>query len=139
MLIVVEQTSSLIPMAKSSHPSTAEFRVLDVLWASGPSTVRAVADAVYGSAEPVQYRTVQVQLDRLEKKGLVTRDRTAPAHLFSAAFPRDRFLGDQLKDLAERVCGGSLTPLLLNLAQAVDLTDAQRRELWELLGEEPER
>lgn len=117
------------------HASNAELRVLDVLWSNGPMTVRAVAEALYRDPDTVQYRTVQVQLDRLEKKKLVVRDRAARAHTFTVSVERAQFIGGQLQELADRVCDGSLAPLLLNLAEAVDLTDEQRRELWNLLGE----
>ena len=118
------------------HASNAELRLLDVLWRTGGQTVRAIAEELYGAPTAVQYRTVQVQLDRLEKKGLVSRDRTGSAHTFTTAVDRDRFIGRQLASIANKVCDGSLTPLLLNLAQSVKLTNDEKRELWKLLGEE---
>lgn len=124
-------------MTDAPRVSNAELRLLDALWRSGPLTIRAVAEALYGEPSAVQYRTVQVQLDRLEKKGLVARDRTAMAHTFTATAERERFIGEQLQDLADKVCDGSLTPLLLSLAQAAELSEKDRRALWRLIGEEP--
>lgn len=123
-------------MTDTPRASNAELRLLDVLWGEPGLTVRACAERLYGQPSAVQYRTVQVQLDRLEKKGLVSRDRTGTAHAFTPTVERDAFLGDQLQSLADRVCDGSLTPLLLNLAEHAELSEDDRRRLWRLLGEE---
>jgi predicted transcriptional regulator len=52
-------------------------------------------------------------------------------HRFSAAIPRQQFAGDQLSQLAEKLSGGSLTPLLVHLVENNRLS---RRELDELRG-----
>ena len=77
-------------------PTDAEFRLLDQLWAAGSLTVRALAEALYGDPSDVQYRTVRVQLGRLEKKGLVRCDQSATPHRFAASVDRSHFIGDQL-------------------------------------------
>jgi len=121
-------------MASDSRgPTTAELRLLDVLWQHGPQTVRQVASALHAEPTPVQYRTVQVQLDRLEKKGFVGRDRSSTPHVFAAAVDRGRFIGDELQSMADKVCGGSLAPLLMNLAQKAKLSERERDALWQLL------
>lgn len=118
------------------RPTPAELQVLDVLWQHGPQTVRAVASALHGEPSAVQYRTVQVLLDRLEKKDLVVRDRSASPHTFTARVDRGRVIGRELQDVADRVCDGSLAPLLMNLARAAKLTPQEKSRLWQLLGEE---
>ena len=118
------------------RPSASELRVLDLLWSTGESTVRALAEASYGEPTSVQYRTVQVQLDRLEKKGFVERDRSANPHRFAAATDRARFIGEQLQHMAEEVCDGSLTPLLISLVQNAELSEGEKRELWQLLQDD---
>lgn len=116
-------------------PSDAELRVLDVLWRLGTRTVRQVAVELYGTPTTVQYRTVQVQLDRLAKKGLVARLRGTSPHLFRASVDRSRFIGEELQSMADKVCEGSLAPLLLNLAGRAKLSARQREELRMLLEE----
>ncbi|MFQ5503892.1 MAG: BlaI/MecI/CopY family transcriptional regulator [Planctomycetota bacterium] len=117
-------------------PSDAETGVLDVLWCHGPQTVRQVAVELYGSPSSVQYRTVQVQLDRLAKKGLVERLGSGTPKRFRAKVDRARLIHKELQSMADKVCEGSLAPLLLNLACRVRLSDAEREELQKLLEED---
>lgn len=121
-------------MSPISRPTEAEFRLLDELWDGGALTVRALAERLYGEPSTVQYRTVRVQLSRLEKKALVVCDGEVTPHEFSVTVDRGSFIGTQLQSMADDVCDGALAPLLLNLAGRTSLTDEERRELLELLG-----
>ncbi len=112
-----------------------ELAILQVLWDSGPATIRQLTDAVYPGGGTVQYATVQKLLERLERKGFVRRDRRGPAHVFSAAVGREELLGRRLQDMAEKLCGGSLTPLLTHLVRTRRLSDQERRELRDLIDE----
>ncbi|MFO1054375.1 MAG: BlaI/MecI/CopY family transcriptional regulator [Planctomycetota bacterium] len=118
------------------RPTAAELQVLDVLWRLGAQTVRGVASDLHGDPSPVQYRTVQVLLDRLEKKGLVARDRSVTPQSFAATVDRSGVIGNELQDLADRICEGALAPLLLNLADRARLSPEEKARLWKLLEEE---
>src|SRR3954463_9053354 len=93
----------------------AELAVLQTLWEHGPATIRQLADILYPGGKASQYGTVQKLLERLEEKQFVHRDRSPWPHVFSAAIDRETLLGRRLRDVAERLCGGSMTPLLLHL------------------------
>src|SRR2546423_5714192 len=96
----------------------AEMGVLQVLWDRGAASIRQITDVLYeGRAEAAQYATVQKQLERLEAKGFVRRDRSLFVHVFTAAINRDELIGRRLRDMAEKLCGGSLTPILSHLAR----------------------
>ena len=58
---------------------------------------------------------MQKLLDRLTAKGHVRRDRAGAAHTFTATVDREALIGRRLQDVAEKLCGGSLTPLLTHL------------------------
>ena len=111
----------------------AELTVLQCLWERGPATIRQLTDALYPSGTDAQYATVQKLLERLEGKGYVRRDRTPPAHTFTAAVGRDELIGRRLREVAEKLCGGSLTPLLTHLVRSRPLSPRERRELRELI------
>ena len=104
----------------------AELAVLQMLWERGPSTIRQLSDALYPSGTDAHYATVQKLLDRLELKGCVSRDRSSWAHVFQAMMSRDELIGRRLQAVAERLCGGSLTPLLTNLVRSKRLTPRER-------------
>src|SRR5436309_15570656 len=112
----------------------AELGVMQVLWDRGPSAIRQITDVLYrGRAEAAQYATVQKQLERLEAKGFVRRDRSLFVHVFTAAINRDELIGRRLRDMAEKLCGGSLTPILSHLARTRALTQSERQALRELV------
>jgi predicted transcriptional regulator len=121
-------------MARTPRDVTdAELAVLQALWDAGPATIRRLTDAVYAGGGAAQYATVQKLLDRLEVKGCVRRDRTAAAHTFTASVGRDELIGRRLQDMAEKLCGGSLTPLLTHLVRTRKLNARERQELRDLI------
>ena len=123
-------------MARTAQDVTdTELAILQVLWDQGPATIRQLTDALYPGGGTVQYATVQKLLERLEAKGFVRRDRRPAAHTFTAAIGRDALIGRRLEDVSEKLCGGSLTPLLTHLVRARRLTTLERRELRALIDE----
>jgi BlaI family penicillinase repressor len=113
--------------------SDGELAVLEVLWARGAAAIRHVTDELFPGGSAAHYATVQKQLERLEAKGCVKRDRSLHVHLFSAAIGRDELIGRRVRAVVDKLCGGSLVPLLSHLAQARELTSAERRALRELV------
>ena len=113
-----------------------ELAILQVLWESDSSTIRQVADILYPKGGRAQYATVQKLLDRLEQDGWVGRTKAQPANFYRATVGREELIGRRLQDVAEKLCGGSLTPLLTHLVRANRLSDAERQELRELIDKE---
>jgi predicted transcriptional regulator len=115
----------------------AELRVLQALWDLGASTIRRLTDHLYPGGGQSAYATVQKLLDRLEETKpipCVARDRSAMTHVFVAAISREDFIGGQLRAVADRLCGGSVTPLLTHLLKTEALSDDDRKELRKLLN-----
>jgi BlaI family penicillinase repressor len=107
----------------------AELAVLQTLWEHGPATIRQLADILYPGGKAAQYGTVQKLLERLEGKKCVQRDRDPWPHVFQAAVDRGTLIGWRLQDTAEKLCGGSMTPLLMHLLKAEQLSHEERQEL----------
>ena len=115
--------------------SETELEILDILWERGRSTISEITSQLYDESTTTQYATVKSLLGRLETKGCVVRDRSSFAHVFVAAIARDAFIGQQLQQMADRVCGGSLKPLLINLVEGTKLTKRDRAMLHKLIDE----
>jgi len=120
--------------------SDAELEVLKVLWASGPGTVRDV-EAQLRRRRRLAYNTVLTLLTRLRDKGYVEADRTGTAHVFRSVVSRDELLRHGLSTLADRVCDGTASPLVLALVKGQRLSREDVAELRRLLDdlERPER
>lgn len=116
-----------------------ELAILQQLWDHGARTIRQLTEALYPGGGQAQYATVQKLLDRLTEKGHVRRDRSGSAHVFSAAVAREELIGRRLRDVAEKLCGGSLTPLLTHLVKTRRLSDQERQELRDLIDEQDQQ
>jgi predicted transcriptional regulator len=111
----------------------AELAILQVLWESGPSTRRHLTDVLYPGGGASAFTTVQKLLERLEEKKLVRGSSGPAVRTFTAIVDREQLISRRLHDVAEKLCGGSLTPLLMNLVRGQTLTAEELAELQELI------
>jgi BlaI family transcriptional regulator, penicillinase repressor len=107
----------------------AEMAVLQELWRKPQMSVRQLAERLYPRRTAVHYGTVQKQLERLEAKGFVRRDRSLFVHLFTAAFDRDAIVGRRVDAMVDKLCGGSLTPIISHLLRNKKLSTEERQKL----------
>jgi BlaI family transcriptional regulator, penicillinase repressor len=123
-------------MARPAQDVTdAELAVLEVLWQRGPCSRRQIADVLYPGGQPAHYTTVQKLLERLEAKGCVALSAETSVRTFAAQVSRDQLMSRRLLELAEKLSGGSVAPLLMNLVRAKPLTDTELKELRNLVDE----
>jgi BlaI family transcriptional regulator, penicillinase repressor len=123
-------------MARTPQDVTdTELAVLQVLWDRGPASRRQIADVLYPEGGPAHYTTVQKLLERLEGKGYVASDRGQSVVTFAATVGREELISRRLLDVADKLCGGSLTPLLMNLVRAKPLSNRELQELQAALDE----
>lgn len=111
----------------------AELEVLRALWELGPTTIRTLADRLYRRGGASEYATVQKLLERLEDKGHVKHHTEGRQNVFTARVQRDDLVARRLRDTAERLCDGSLTPLITHLVSAGRLSRHELRELRRLV------
>src|SRR5215210_2125366 len=124
-------------MAREAQDITeAELGLMQRLWEVKRASIRQLTDALYAAGGPAQYATVQKQLERLEAKGFVRRDRSLFVHVFEPAVDRDELIGRRIRSMAEKLCGGSLVPILSHLARSKSLTETQRRALRGLIDQQ---
>ena len=122
-------------MARRLPVSDAELEVLKELWTAGPATVRDVAAALRKRRRRLAYNTVLTLLSRLREKGYVAADRRDTAHLFRALVTRDELLGSSLSALADRVCDGTASPLVLALVRGQRFSADEIAHFRKLLDE----
>lgn len=123
-------------MARTPKDVTdTEFSILHVLWERGRATVRELAERLYVGRASQQHTTVQKLLERLEAKGCVTHDRDTWPHTFQPAVQREELIERQVQQMADRLCDGSLQPVLSHLVKAGRLTTEDRDALRSLLDD----
>jgi BlaI family transcriptional regulator, penicillinase repressor len=113
-----------------------ELLILGVLWDRGEATRRQIADALYPGGGESHYATVQNLLGRLAKKGFVRSKRAGNVLVFTARVDRDELIRRRLQGLADKLCGGAVAPLLMNLVRSQPLTPAEIDALYTFLREQ---
>jgi BlaI family penicillinase repressor len=117
-------------MTTDAIPSEVELAILGVLWKRGPSTVRDVHEALgREDGKSAGYTTTLKQLQVMSAKGLVSRDESSRSHVYAASVAEARTKRRLVKDLLDRVFGGSSGALAV---QALSLKPASKEELEEL-------
>ena len=106
-----------------------ELAVLQELWRKPGMSIRQLTERLYPRRTAAHYGTVQKQLERLQAKGVVHRDRSLFVHLFTAAVDRDELVGRRVDAMVDKLCGGSITPIISHLLRNPKLSDEQRRQL----------
>jgi BlaI family transcriptional regulator, penicillinase repressor len=116
-----------------------ELSILQVLWDQGEATRRQITDALYPGGGESHYATVQNLLGRLERKGFVRHDRSDGTLSFAATVDRDELIRRRLQGVADKLCGGSVAPLVMNLVRSRPLSAAEVEELTAFLREQRRR
>jgi BlaI family penicillinase repressor len=113
----------------------AELAILQVLWDRGQATVRELTHQLYSEYTSSQHATVQKLLERLEGKDCVRRNRNLWPHIFEPAIERGDLIDRKLQQTADKLCDGSIQPLLTHLVKGGRLSAQDRRSLRTLLDE----
>lgn len=87
-----------------------ELKVMEVIWQGEQMAVRDVVEALGDPDMAVS--TMQTTLERLARKGLVSRSKHGRAFVYAAAVTRADLITLAMRDLAEDVATGRLEPLV---------------------------
>ena len=121
---------------KKSKPfrgiSDAELAVLEALW-KAPGAPNELQERLARTGPDWAYTTVQTLLHRLLEKGFVTRKRAGVAQIYSAVLDRNELVARHVTDLADRLCDGSMSPLLLSLVKTRRFSRGDLARFRELL------
>lgn len=109
-----------------------ELKLMQVIWRQGESTVADVQAAL--DDEPA-YTTVQTVLNILERKGKLKRTRQGRAFVYRAAVTEESASSGALRDLIERVFGGSTEDLVMSLIRSKQIDAKKLAKLSKKLAE----
>ena len=108
-----------------------ELEIMNVLWETGPAAVQSVQAHLKG--RDLAYTTVQTMLNVLHRKGRVKRTLKDKAYVYRPAVSSKKFTTHAVRDLIDRVFGGSAEGLVLNLLQEKHLTPEKLAALHALV------
>ncbi len=121
-------------MNELPRPTDAELAILRVLWRRGASTVKDVHEELTRSS-PTGYTTTLKQLQIMAEKGLVTRDESQRAHLYTARCPEEQTQTQLVRDLLDRAFDGSAARLVLRALSSRSSTPEELAEIRQWLDQ----
>ncbi len=123
-------------MAKSTNQSgftKLELRIMQAVWKRGGGSVSEVQAEL---DPPLAYTTVQTMLNILERKGKLRRELKGRAYVYKPTVSEAKALGQQLRDLVDRMFGGSSEELVMSLLKTRQIDAKKLAELTDRFNEE---
>jgi predicted transcriptional regulator len=101
-----------------------ELHVLKILWAAAEAMdARAVLAEL--AERPISLSTVQATLERLHRKGLLSRTKVGRAYYYAATVSRERLIGSLIRDVALRFAEGKLEPVISGFVEFLGEADPE--------------
>ena len=122
------QSKQAVPL-----PTEAELEILNILWTTGPSTVREVHTAL--SEKQTGYTTVLKQMQVMAEKGLLTRSDRFRSHVYEVRLPKERTQQLLAKNLLQRAFDGSTKNLVLGALSSQKVSSSELAEIRRMLDE----
>ena len=108
---------------------------MDYLWSHGPSTAEACREAL-APTRPMKDSTIRTVLRRLEEKGYLSHEIEGRTFIYKASDGRQNVAVRAVKNIIDRLCGGSAEQLVLGM---VDNDVIDRKQLEQLARKIAER
>jgi predicted transcriptional regulator len=121
-------------MNSSPTVGRAEMEILRYVADRHPVTVRDVAEHLAETKGQVRTTALNM-MERLRKKGFLTRKRIGGLFHYSPRQPKGELLRGLVRDFVNRTLGGSVSPFVAYLAHEARLTEAEFDELKRLVRE----
>jgi BlaI family transcriptional regulator, penicillinase repressor len=123
----------------SADVTDTELAILQVLWDQGATTRRCIADILYPGGGDAHYATVQNLLGRLERKGFVRSTRDGNVLFFAPTVEKDELIRRRIQGLADKLCDGSILPLVMTLMRSQRLSADEVEQLDSFVREQRRR
>jgi len=110
-------------------PTESELEILQVLWQSGPCSVRLVHEKLCADGRDIGYTTTLKLMQIMSEKGLVVRNTDARSHIYEASLPEEAVQGQLLRRFVDTAFRGSAMSLVM---QALGQHRADAEELAQI-------
>ncbi len=116
----------------SEQLTTLEMEIMKVLWEIAPATVQMVQAKL---ERGLAYTTVQTMLNVLHRKEKVSRELRDRAYQYRPSVSRDQVVTQTMRDIIDRMFGGSAENLVMSLVEARHLDKKKLAKLQEMIEE----
>ena len=114
-------------------PTPSELELLRILWQTGPATAKQVHDAIAAERPDMTAATVLRLLQLMHAKGLLARDESQRAHVYTPAQPQDAMQTSLVSDLIHKAFSGSGKALILAALRG-HVSKKEREEIQSILN-----
>jgi len=97
------------------EPTKSELEILQVLWKSGPATVRSVNEQLNKERREVQYASTLKLMQLMVEKGLLRREGSGIKHIYEAAIEEEKTKSYLLDRFIETMYNGSVGSLMMQV------------------------
>ncbi|MDQ3649170.1 MAG: BlaI/MecI/CopY family transcriptional regulator [Acidobacteriota bacterium] len=114
----------------SEQLTTLEMEIMKVLWEIAPATVQMVQAKL---ERGLAYTTVQTMLNVLHRKEKVSRELRDRAYLYSPEVSRHQVVTQTMRDIIDRMFGGSAENLVMSLVESRHLDRKKLAKLQQMI------
>src|ERR1700753_2734319 len=117
------------------EPTRAQLEILQVLWRSGPSTVRFVNEQLNQQKESLSYTSTLKLMQIMHEKGMLQRDESSMTHVYSTRLEGGETKGVVLRKFVDAMYNGSVKSLMLELMGNRDTSGKEWDRIKDLLNQ----
>ena len=109
-------------------PGAQELQILRHIAREGPSSVGQVAET-FGATQGLARSTVLTMMERLRRKGYLTRRRAKGVYAYASSAGDEELLRDAVGRFVQRALEGSVSPFAAYLAERTQVSEAELADL----------
>jgi BlaI family penicillinase repressor len=117
---------------KPIEPTKSELEILQVLWETGPATVREVNDELLKQKE-VNYTTTLKFMQLMVEKGMLKRDESKMKHVYSVVEEEQQTKAHLLNKFVDSMYKGSASKLMMQLLGNKNTSQEELEEIKSML------
>jgi BlaI family penicillinase repressor len=121
---------------KTSRPplSDAQFEIMQTVWQRGEITVTEVWQAI-AARRPVARNTVLTVMDRLEKRGWLSKRCIGNTHVYRPTVSEKTTLSDVVQRFVDTAFGGSTDSLVMTLLEGRGVSPEEAKRIRKKIDE----
>jgi len=116
------------------EPTKSELEILQILWKTGPSTVRFVNDHLNAQKREVNYTSTLKLMQIMVEKGILKRDESNMKHVYETVLEEQKTKGFLLERFIDSLYQGSASSLMMQLLGNKKTSNEEVNAIKEILN-----
>jgi len=117
---------------KQSSPTGKELEILNVLWQTGPATVRQINEQI-SKQQKTGYTTTLKLMQIMTDKGLLVRDGSNFQHIYKPAISQEKTQNKIVGELLDKAFAGSAEKLVMRALSAKKVSAEELEKIKKMI------